>query len=63
MFEKYFKRRYSHMGKSGVEGYVYNFVASFDIIKVSDIEYIHKYSMKNTILYKHRDTLSKRWSY
>ena len=48
------------MGKSGVEGYVYNFVASFDIIKVSDIEYIHKYSMKNTILYKHRDTLSKR---
>ena len=51
------------MGKSGVEGYVYNFVASFDTIKVSDIEYIHKYSMKNTILYKRRDTLSKRWSY
>ena len=49
-----------NMGKSGVEGYVYNFVASFDTIKVGDIEYIHKYSVKNTTLYKRRDTLSKR---
>ena len=48
-----------NLKKSGLKGHLHDFSVGYDTVNVSDVEDNHKYLMKNTILHKFLDSLSK----
>ena len=48
-----------NMKKTGLDGKLFNFLGSFEIIDASDILNIHNYLMKNIIMCRCIDSLSK----